>query len=154
MLDSKNALELLSAARLPFWEEPGRFGYHVFLRVRRFGHRVLLRVFPLVRKLGQMLLQLLAVRNLFLGQWRLKRFWRRSEGFSSSAAVGAGVKTTPPCCRWHCGLLERNSPCLSQILSIFFFCPPLQEILFSFLELFLPATLDLLSMFQGLCHPL
>ena len=70
MLDSKNALELLSAARLPFWEEPGRFGYRVFLRVRRFGHRVLLRVFPLVRKLGQMLLQLLAARNLFLGQWR------------------------------------------------------------------------------------
>ena len=56
--------------------------------------------------------------------------------------------------RWHRGLLERNSPCFSQILSIFFFCPPLQEILFSFLELFLPATLDLLSMLQGLCHPL
>ena len=66
MLDSKNALWLLSAALLPFWEEPGRF-----------GHRVLLRVFPLVRKLGQMLLQLLAVRNLFFGQWRLKRFGRR-----------------------------------------------------------------------------
>ena len=66
MLDSKNALWLLSAALLPFWEEPGRF-----------GHRVLLRVLPLVRKLGQMLLQLLAVRVLFLGQRRLKRFWRR-----------------------------------------------------------------------------
>ena len=66
MLGSKNALWLLSAALPPFWGEPGHF-----------GHRVLLRVLPLVRKLGQMLLQLLAVRNLFLGQWRLKRFWRR-----------------------------------------------------------------------------
>ena len=152
MLDSKNALELLSAARLPFWEEPGRFGFHVFLRVRRFGHRVLLRVFPLVRKLGQMLLQLLAVRNLFLGQWRLKRFWRRSGTLPHHHrrfrhCLWRWCQNYSSRFRWHCGLLERNSPCLSQILSIFFFCPSLQEILFSFLELFLPATLDLLSMF-------
>ena len=81
-------LWLLSAALLPFWEEPGRF-----------GHRVLLRVFPLVRKFGQMLLQLLAVRNLFLGQWRLKRFWRRSGTLPHHhrrIAFGAGVRTTPP----------------------------------------------------------
>ena len=148
---------LLSAARLPFWEEPGRFGYRVFLRVRRFGHRVLLRVFPLVRKLGQMLLQLLAVRNLFLGQWRLKRFWRRRRTLPHHRRRFRHCRRCwrqnhSSRCWWHSGLLERDSPRLLRF-SRSSSSALHSGILFSLLELFLP-TLDLLSVFQGLGHSL
>ena len=134
MLGSKNALWLLSAALPSFWGEPGRF-----------GHRVLLRVLPLVRKLGQMLLQLLAVSNLFLGQWRLKRFWRR-RGILSQRRCRRWRQNHSSRRWWLGGLLGRDSPRLRQILSIFFLGFPLQE-------LFLSLTLDLSPVLQGLGPP-
>ena len=96
---------------------------------------------------------------IFLGQWRLKRLWRRRWTLSHHRRRFQHRRCCrrqnhSSRCRWHGGLLERDPPRLSQILSIFLFCSPLQEILFSFLELFLPTTLDLLSVFQGLGHSL
>ena len=148
------------AALLPFWEEPGRFGHHVLLRVRRFGHRVPTSRLPSCPKTWTDAPAVACGTPISSsGQWRLKRFWRRSGTLSHHhrrfrRCLWRWCQNHSSRFRWHCGLLERNSSRLSQILSIFLFCPPLQKILFSFLELFLPATLNLLSMLQGLCHPL